>query len=439
MLAAGAKAAAAELSGVRVGRIFVICHMLSGALAAVAAMMVVARNGAAIPSMAGQLGQDWLSAGVSRAGARRHAADRRTRLGARRVSRIGPGHDADQRPAAIARRRILGAGLARAAAADRGADRSGAAILPRSKERLADGRALSLASRGLVRPARSSSWSAAIAIAVLRPSFLSPFNIQILLLAIAVNMLIALSQMVIIAIGQMNLAVGAHRRPRRDLLRRHDAGLGSAAHAGGLGRSGDRDPLPVSSTALSSPAPASRPSSSRWRPLDLQGRQPRHHPRAAVLRRPGEREGVRQHDLHRSPSLAGPPDGRLLWPSSGILLNRQPFGRYILAVGGNASAAELSGISVSRTIVSAHAISGFLAALAGIMLVARLQLGQPTDRRRLADPVLRRAGDRRRGARRRPCQRGRHRPRRRRSSPSSPRRWCSSRSTRSSSRSCSAS
>ncbi len=60
MLAAGAKPAAAELSGVRVGRTFVLCHILSGMLAGVAAMMVVARTGAAIPAMAGDLGQDWL-------------------------------------------------------------------------------------------------------------------------------------------------------------------------------------------------------------------------------------------------------------------------------------------------------------------------------------------------------------------------------------------
>jgi ribose transport system permease protein len=60
MLAAGARPEAARLSGIRVDRIFVICHMLSGGLAALTAMMVVARNGAAIPSMAGQLGQDWL-------------------------------------------------------------------------------------------------------------------------------------------------------------------------------------------------------------------------------------------------------------------------------------------------------------------------------------------------------------------------------------------
>src|ERR1700760_1121792 len=60
MLAAGARPEAAELSGVRVGRIFILCHVLSGAIAGVTALLVVARTGAAIPSMAGQLGQDWL-------------------------------------------------------------------------------------------------------------------------------------------------------------------------------------------------------------------------------------------------------------------------------------------------------------------------------------------------------------------------------------------
>jgi ribose transport system permease protein len=60
------------------------------------------------------------------------------------------------------------------------------------------------------------------------------------------------------------------------------------------------------------------------------------------------------------------------------LLFRLPLGRSILAVGGNAHAAELSGISVPRAVIVAHALSGFLAAMAGIMLVARLQLGQPS-------------------------------------------------------------
>lgn len=60
MLAAGASPAAAELSGIHVDRIITLCHLLSGVLAGLAALMLVARNGAAIPSMAGQLGQDRL-------------------------------------------------------------------------------------------------------------------------------------------------------------------------------------------------------------------------------------------------------------------------------------------------------------------------------------------------------------------------------------------
>ena len=60
MLAAGANPRAAELSGIRTGRVIMACHLLTGALAAVAALEVTARTGAAIPSMAGQLGQDWL-------------------------------------------------------------------------------------------------------------------------------------------------------------------------------------------------------------------------------------------------------------------------------------------------------------------------------------------------------------------------------------------
>ena len=60
ILAAGASPSAAELSGIHVDRMIVWCHALSGVLAGVAGFMLVSRTGAAIPSMAGQLGQDWL-------------------------------------------------------------------------------------------------------------------------------------------------------------------------------------------------------------------------------------------------------------------------------------------------------------------------------------------------------------------------------------------
>lgn len=60
ILAAGANPEAAELSGIQVDRMIVWCHAMSGVLAGVAGFMLVSRTGAAIPSMAGQLGQDWL-------------------------------------------------------------------------------------------------------------------------------------------------------------------------------------------------------------------------------------------------------------------------------------------------------------------------------------------------------------------------------------------
>jgi ribose transport system permease protein len=60
MLAAGANARAAMLSGVNVRQVITLCHLLAGALAALAGIMVSIRNGAMIPSMAGNLGQDWL-------------------------------------------------------------------------------------------------------------------------------------------------------------------------------------------------------------------------------------------------------------------------------------------------------------------------------------------------------------------------------------------
>ncbi len=60
ILAAGANPKAAELSGVRVNRTIVVAHALSGALGALAGLMLAARNGAALPSMAGHIGMGWL-------------------------------------------------------------------------------------------------------------------------------------------------------------------------------------------------------------------------------------------------------------------------------------------------------------------------------------------------------------------------------------------
>jgi ribose transport system permease protein len=60
MLAAGANPRAALLSGVNVPRAVALCHCLAGVLAAIAGLLLTIRNNAAIPAMAGNLGQDWL-------------------------------------------------------------------------------------------------------------------------------------------------------------------------------------------------------------------------------------------------------------------------------------------------------------------------------------------------------------------------------------------
>lgn len=60
MLAVGANARAARVSGVPVERIVVLAHVLSGALAGLAGIMLVLRIGSAIPSIGTAGGGDWL-------------------------------------------------------------------------------------------------------------------------------------------------------------------------------------------------------------------------------------------------------------------------------------------------------------------------------------------------------------------------------------------
>ncbi|HKO34429.1 ABC transporter permease [Mycobacterium sp. AMU20-3851] len=62
----------------------------------------------------------------------------------------------------------------------------------------------------------------------------------------------------------------------------------------------------------------------------------------------------------------------------GLVLRRTTFGEHIYAVGSNAQAARLSGLPVQRITTMAYVISGGLAALTGVLLTARLTIGQPT-------------------------------------------------------------
>ncbi len=59
------------------------------------------------------------------------------------------------------------------------------------------------------------------------------------------------------------------------------------------------------------------------------------------------------------------------------LVNSSILGRYVYAMGGNEEASYLSGIRVDRWKIAVYAIHGFLTALAGIVLTARMNSGQP--------------------------------------------------------------
>jgi ribose transport system permease protein len=218
---------------------------------------------------------------------------------------------------------------------------------------------------------------AIVAISIFQPSFLSSFNILVLLSAIAVNMLIALGQLVIIGVGQMNLAIGSigglvaisfagmmevwQLPPLIAMLGGLAIGVGAGAASGFV----------IARTGISAFI------------ITLAGLQIFKGVNLGITQAQpfyGVPQSVKDFGnvamLGPLPWLVVP----MLAACFGAwaLFNRLRIGRFILAIGGNRNAAELSGIDISRTVVWAHALSGGLAAIAGMMLVARLQIGHPS-------------------------------------------------------------
>lgn len=61
-----------------------------------------------------------------------------------------------------------------------------------------------------------------------------------------------------------------------------------------------------------------------------------------------------------------------------FIVNRTTFGRHIYATGGNPEAAKYAGINIKWVQMRVFMISGIMAALAGVVLAARLYSGQPS-------------------------------------------------------------
>ena len=60
-----------------------------------------------------------------------------------------------------------------------------------------------------------------------------------------------------------------------------------------------------------------------------------------------------------------------------VFLSQTRAGRHIYGVGGNEEASRLSGVQIKKIKYLVYALSGFMSALAGVVLLARVNSGQP--------------------------------------------------------------
>jgi ribose transport system permease protein len=216
----------------------------------------------------------------------------------------------------------------------------------------------------------------AAALAFIAPNFLTEFNLYVMLRSLSVGLLVAFAQMITLGVGQMNIAVGAIG----GLVAVMFGGIMEvygcpialavplALAIGALGglinglltvRTGINAFIITLATA----------SAFTGINFGLTGSIPFYKMPPAL---------VAFGDQHVSalPYLLVAP--LIVAALLGLFFSRTPPGRRLLAFGGNPHAAELSGISRGRVVVSAHVLSGLLAAIAAVLGVAQLGSAQPT-------------------------------------------------------------
>jgi ribose transport system permease protein len=213
-------------------------------------------------------------------------------------------------------------------------------------------------------------------LALAHPRFTSGFNIYVLLISFSLWSTIALAQMCTLAVGQLNLAVGAIGGLTAvvfgGLMQVQGVPVPLAALAGlalGVGAGLLNGVLTVRTGIDGFIITLATLSIFKGINLGITEAQP-FSDIPAVVKTFGNASLGPVPYLLVVPVLVG----IAIW----VLVNRSLLGRHMLAVGGNSHAAQLSGISVGRVIVAAHALSGTLAAIGGMLAVARLQSAQPT-------------------------------------------------------------
>jgi ribose transport system permease protein len=215
-----------------------------------------------------------------------------------------------------------------------------------------------------------------ILLALLKPAFLSELNIYVVLTSLALWTCVGLAQMTTMAIGQMSLSVGSL------------GGLAAVTVGGLCEVYGLPVPVAIGFALLVGLAGGAL----NGILISLSGV----NSFIVTLATFSAFHGATQAVTHAVPFYKMPPDlvalgnARLgaipLMLGSSLLaaavlyivFNHSRIGRHMLAFGGNPQAARLSGLSTHRVIITAHAISGVLAAIAAVLTVGRLQVAQPS-------------------------------------------------------------
>lgn len=213
------------------------------------------------------------------------------------------------------------------------------------------------------------------ALSIARPEFLTPYNIDVILVGFCLTVVVALGQGVIIAIGHMNLALGAigclvaiafggsMQVWGFPVWAAVPFGLFIGALCGFINgwltyRSGLTSFIITLATL----------SIFKGTTLGITEAQPFVGIPDSVKAFGSDRWGPLPEMLLVSLPIV---------VATAVFLGRMIPGRQMLAYGGNPNAAELSGISRARVVILAHTLSGLLAAVAGMMTVGRLQVATP--------------------------------------------------------------
>jgi len=215
-----------------------------------------------------------------------------------------------------------------------------------------------------------------LVLSVVTPSFLSTYNLFVTGRDLSILLLVALAQMVVLSLGQMNLSIGSI------------GGLVAIIESGLMVRYGVPVPIALAvGLLLGIVCGVANGLLVYWTKINsfvltlatsyifagvnlgITHATPFYHI-------PGEISSFGQARLGAFPVMAAVTI--VLTVGLALFLYQVVLGRQLLAAGGNQLAARLSGLPVRRAVVTAHAISGFLGAVAGTMLMAQLGQGQPT-------------------------------------------------------------